>query len=172
MKNCTKQWIDIKLKLDDAAITTNIELLNFFMQWFEKTWFNQPQSISYMEDVKRLLLYNPQNYPINCTCDPVEDTIRRIMNLNFTKCSELTMVVYNLLWDMLAYKSEESCPRCIFPALRYLEVSESGEPVMECEQCGIILRLNAKEFIVNSETFFPASITTLKKYNLCNRKCC
>ena len=78
---------------------------------------------------------NPHDYPSDFYEESISDTILRIKLFNPTKTDNIAMIIRNILWNIIVYKSSKLCPNCKDDELRVLYDSNIKSVVLACDLC-------------------------------------
>lgn len=125
----------------DTSVTDEERFYTHIVNWLSEnkklfdvgTW--NIYKLDYYFDLKLSL------YRVDCMECSVEETISRLINLsNLTdfkvgKKSSILMFIRDILWDMVAFKTQTPCPNCQNDDLRALIEPNSNEMILSCDKC-------------------------------------
>ena len=88
-----------------------------------------------------------------------------VLNVFPTRYEQPVLYVRELLWELVAFKSDRNCSRCRNDMLRVLTDREATKVFFSCDLCAYTEDLLGNE-VLHHENLFPASKALIKFYNI------
>jgi len=99
---------------------------------------------------------NPTLFKVECLEGSVDEHIRRFNNLEPSSLDSIAMIIRDILWDMVAFKTQVQCPNCQEDDFRALLEPKSEEVILSCDLCCWSQSLNGNKWS-GSSNLIPAN---------------
>lgn len=110
------------------------------------------------------LKYLPSEYVMKLSEERLEQLINRMMLFSPSSLDSMAMMLRNILWDMVAFKSKVMCPNCGDDEMRVLYDVEEGVVILSCDLCCWSQYENGEKW-EGSGKLVPSKVSQLKKSN-------
>lgn len=163
MKNHEKVWLDFCQFLSNKAGNdlTKYYFYQLICGWLANNINSFGDELWKLYNFKVYIEYDPSDYPIESSDNRVQNTIDRVCNLKPSSIDAIAMIVRDLLWDMVAYKSDIECPNCGDDDFRVLYDIKHKQIVLSCDLCGWSQFEDGKNW-QGDNCLVPAKVSELK----------
>ena len=138
MKYHKKIWLDLCHYLANQTLDdlTKYVFFKLLCEWLIKNMKSFGEELWKLYRFEAYVNYEPSDYPMECSDDSVKQTIDRITKLEPSSMNAIAMIIRDILWDLVAYKSDIECSNCGDDDFRVLYDEKLKQLVLSCDLCG------------------------------------
>lgn len=149
-----KKWAELKNSIGNKSDSiTPLELINVLLVWAMEVKAIKDLTVKqlyhdYLEFFEKI---DPNEYVFNETWYSFEEMLNvDILGSNVDSYERPVVIIRNVLWELLVFKSNINCPNCNYDNLRIFTDISKEQLFYCCDNCGYNLNAFGKKHSYNS----------------------